>query len=283
MTPNISLVIRTRSTTPEILAVLRRIGEQTTLPLETIVIDSGSSPDLVDQFRNRPNTKLIEIPPESYTSAGALNRACSEAKGELIAILSQDALPADAHYLESLAVAFEDPKVAGAYGRQIPREHDHPLNIKDLTKTYPPQSRTQTTDGWFDNCCSMIRSELWRRHPFDESMVISEDQAWGKWAIQNGYALRYEAEARVVHSHDRTMSWLWDRFYHEGIGLARIHGTHMTLWQAWFGASHAIIGDYVWLACNGYFLWCAASLFDRPVKYAALWAGYRKGRKQVQN
>lgn len=274
----ISVIIRTRTNDSAVLELLRRLNEQTLQSLETIIVDSGSSQNLLEAFASQPNTRLIQIPGESYTSAGALNRGCVEARGSLIASLSQDALPESPRYLEALSEAFSDAAVAGAYGRQVPRADDHPLNVKDLSKTYPPQSRTQMDECWFDNCCSMFRADLWRRHPFDEAYVISEDHAWGQWAIEQGYLLRYEAEATVIHSHDRTVQWLWKRFYGEGQGLAKIHGQPMTLRRALYVMSRTIAGDWIWMWRNGRMHQALLPLVDRPVKFGALWMGYRRGR-----
>ncbi len=274
----ISVVIRSRSSSGEVLHLIKCLEKQT-VRAEIIVVDSGSSAEVIESLRQMDGIVLVEISSESFTSAGALNAGCKRAHGSLIAILSQDAMPAQLTYLETLSSFFANEKLAGAYGRQIPCEHDHPLNIKDLTKTYPPQSRLQTQDCWFDNCCSMIRKDLWLEHAFDESALVSEDHEWAQWALANGHVIRYCAEAQVVHSHKRTISWLWNRFRAEGEGLGRIHGRSLPLWKMLFQMTREIVSDCLWLARRGRGMDLWRPFLDRPIKHMAYYIGYRKSGK----
>jgi hypothetical protein len=50
----------------------------------------------------------------------------------VLVFLSQDAVPRDKGFLSALASAFDDPKVAGAYARILPREDDDPLTARTV-------------------------------------------------------------------------------------------------------------------------------------------------------
>jgi rhamnosyltransferase len=275
--PSISVVIRTRTDSAEALGVFERLKSQRLPPAETIVVDSGSAAAVLAKLERLP-IRLIRMAPSDYSSASALNLAISQARGDLIAILSQDALPRDESYLEALAAAFDSPLVAGAYGRQIPRASgDHPLNVKDLTKTYPPVSRVQTRDCWFDNACSMIRADLWRRHPFAAQAVISEDHEWAKWAQSLGLVIKYQAEAVVEHSHPRTIRGVWRRSRLEGQGLAWVHGRRVSLARALFCCAREVASDAVWLLPRGQGQHVFGSVGYRLAKHLGLCLGSRKG------
>jgi rhamnosyltransferase len=279
---SISVVIRTKTDDLEVIEVLDLVAGQAPPPLEIIVIDSGSTARIVAELERRAD-RLIRIPPEQYSSASALNQAIAEAGGRLIAILSQDARPASRDYLAVLARAFDSPRVAGVYGRQVASERaKHPLIVKDLSKTYPDKSRTQTDDPWFDNCCSMIRADLWRRRPFAPEAVISEDHDWAKWAQGQGYVVKYEASAVVRHSHPRRLATIWERHWLEGRGLARVRGRGLPAPYSLFCCLREIASDMIWLLRRFHLGAMLSPILQRPVKHAALYFGYRKGRKEAK-
>jgi rhamnosyltransferase len=285
---NASVVIRVCTSKDEIFRLLSALAGQTMKPVQVVLIDSGSAGWVVDGERKIQTSGLscpdgstipvefLQIDKSTYQSARSLNQAIAHATGELVAIISQDALPADNHYLESLITAFRDPRVAGAYGRQILGDQYCPFGEKDLNKTYPPVSRIQTApDCWFVNTCSMIRRELWKDHPFDELANISEDHEWAKWAQGRGYLIRYEAGAVVKHYHIDTLEKLWQRHYEEGRGLYYVHGRHWPLTTTVYGFARETASDMVWLLRKGKPWYAPQSLARRFVKHAALYRGSR--------
>jgi rhamnosyltransferase len=287
----ISVVIRTYTRDEaEVGRLLTTLAEQTMQPWECVVIDSGSAPPVQHQLRRFQCSgietsagrsiplRLLEIPNQAYQSARALNGAIEAAQGELMAIISQDALPADAHYLERLAAAFDNALVAGAYGRQMIPVAGYPLWEKDLAKTYPPQSRLQRQpDCWFVNACSMIRRDLWQQHAFDEQAMISEDHEWAKWFQGQGYVIQYEAAAIVYHYHDERLGDIWRRFFAEGQGLAYIHRRRMSLWQTCWRGMREMASDGLWLMRRCMVWYWPIALVRRTVKYAGLYWGHRIG------
>ena len=185
---DVTLVLRTRTNLPELWTLLDGIAAQRLRPRRIVVVDSGSSADVLARlyvavvagWEGIP-LKLIEIDPSAYGSAHALNVGMQAVETPLAAVLSQDAQPAGAGYLEALASAMEDPGRAGCYGRQVPRGDCDPWTARDLEATYGAESRDQSApDCWFVNTCSMIRRELWERFPFDEQAGIVEDHAWAR-------------------------------------------------------------------------------------------------------
>lgn len=292
----LSAVIRSRSASGDVLEAVEALAAQTCPPDEFVVIDSGSAPlirerlrawaasgvprrvSAVDSGQSTIPFRLIEIPAKTFQSARACNQAVAASRGRLVAILSQDALPADARYLEHLVAAMADPRVAGAYGRQVLGAEYHALGEKDLEKTYPPVSRTQTApDCWFVNTCSILRRDLFDRHPFDETALISEDHEWGRWAQEQGYVLKYVAESVVRHYHHfARWSDLWARYHEEGRGLAHIHGRRLSLARAIYSYAREVASDALWLLRRGHPAQIPSSVVRRAAKFAALYWGGRK-------
>ncbi|MCH8830665.1 MAG: glycosyltransferase family 2 protein [Planctomycetes bacterium] len=162
------MVIRACTRTDDVLRLIDAIAHQSRRPDEVVVIDSGSVSWVTTRLQEMHETgikivngdpkqvtapvtlKLIEIPQGQFQSSRALNQAIEETGGEFIAIISQDAKPADGQYLGHLADSLEeDENLAGVYGRQILDYQYYPLGDKDLSKTYPKDSRTQAPP----DCC----------------------------------------------------------------------------------------------------------------------------------
>lgn len=299
MNRNIALVIRTRCDDGEVLRLLRVAARQTVRPAEIGVIDSGSAKEVLDELTRLSRTgiscgprassiplRLLRIPAEDYQSARALNRIIREVGADLVAILSQDAIPADERYLERLSRAFEDPRTAGAYGRQRPPEPCDPIELKDLERTYPARSRMQRApDCWFVNTCSMIRRELWELHPFAEQAVVSEDHHWAKQLQAAGWTVQYRADAEVLHHHHHydDLRGIWRRFFDEARGLAWVHAAGVGLPGALLGATRETVSDGLWLTRRGHLDQWPRAILRRWTKHAALFAGSRQGLRQRQD
>ena len=289
----ISVILRARTDHDQVLEVIEALADQRKLPAEFVVIDSGSSPAILERFRlyrdsgvesrrdgSRIPFRLIEIASGEYQSARALNVAIGRAHGPLLAIISQDATPYDENYLGHLSRCFDDDGFAASYARQVGRPGCDPLTRKDLEKSYPLVPRDQSApDCWLANSASMVRRVLWEQQPFDEGAYISEDHAWAGWAQGRGYKVRYEADAVVRHSHDLgSRSELWRRFYGEGRGLAYIRGTRLSLPRATFHWLREVGSDALWLLRGGGSMTILPkSAMHRLIKHVALYRGLRAG------
>lgn len=274
------------------MRLLDSLGQQTLQPAEIVVIDSGSAPSIVERLRayhrdglagrdgNTVPVRLFEIPARDYQSARTLNEAIAHSHGPFVAIISQDAMPADEFYLEKLLVPLRSDTVAGVYGRQTLDGRYYPLGEKDLALTYPQEPRLQSQpDCWFVNTCSVIRRSLWEQHPFDELAVISEDHEWAKWVQSKGYVIAYEPGAVVRHYHHfEKIAELWSRFYLEGKGLAYVHGRRMGMAKALFCCTREVLSDGMWLARRRIPWYWPMAVVRRSVKYAALYKGHRDGK-----
>jgi glycosyltransferase involved in cell wall biosynthesis len=116
----ISAVICTYKRADYLRAALRSLCKQTLSrnEYEIIVIDNAAEQEtecVVNEFRNA-NVELRYLVENQVGLSHARNKALTEARGEYIAYLDDDAR-ADAHWLESLVDAFEKEKPAAVGGR----------------------------------------------------------------------------------------------------------------------------------------------------------------------
>ena len=63
----------------------------------------------------------------------------------------------------------------------------------------------------FSNANGAFRRQLCREFPFDERLLGAEDLAWAHLLQHQGYAIVYEPEAPVYHSHGESMPRLLRR------------------------------------------------------------------------
>lgn len=207
------------------------LSQETRRAVEVLVIDSGSSDRSIEYLRSLP-IAIKEIPNESFGHGATRNLGARLASHPLLVFMSQDAAPTDARWLENLLAALVDPKVGGVYGRQAPR-NTHICERFFLEKTYPsvaarrslgPVQRPALKDLFFSNVNSACRREVWEQCPFDESLVMSEDQQWAKDVMGRGYEIVYEPQAAVYHSHNYGIIGVFKRYFDSGASLRHVTG-----------------------------------------------------------
>jgi rhamnosyltransferase len=171
-------------------------------PRQVVVVDSGSNDGtqaIVQQFP----TTLIQIRPEDFTYGYALNLAVANVDTEIVATLSAHSLPSSSDWLSQIITPFATPRVAGVYGRQLPRSNATILELfgMRLTGVLGETPRLLDRRPLFSNANGAFRRSLWLEHPFDEEVGGAEDIAWVRTMQERGYLIAYQPTAAVYHSH----------------------------------------------------------------------------------
>lgn len=240
--PAVSVVIPTLNGGPrfrECLAAIRR--QQLDRPVEVICIDSGST-DVTGGYCREFDVRVIGIERRAFNHGRTRNQAIREARGEYVALLTQDAVPLGTDWLASLVEALEStPCAAGAYGRQEPRPDLHPYlrwrleqwaasrstrvvqRISDPEAFEVASPLEKLAIAAFDDVNSCVRRSVWERMPFPPA-DFGEDIAWGLQVIRAGHAIVYEPRARVEHSHNDTLWQDFRRVYIDHRNLNRLFG-----------------------------------------------------------
>lgn len=229
--PAVSIVLPTRNGASTLPAVLDAIAAQRTdLAFEVIAVDSSSTDGSADLLRARVD-RFVSIPAGAFDHGLTRNLGVEQARGDLVVLMVQDAVPAGDSWLASLtAPLLADERVAGAFARQIPHAKAGPLaryhlNMWAASSTSPRTSaidsraefaalepRAQFDLCAFDNVCSCIRRSVWAEYPFGET-PIAEDIEWARSVLLAGFTLAYVPDAVVFHSHDRSVRYELARTY----------------------------------------------------------------------
>jgi rhamnosyltransferase len=229
-----SILIRTKNEAKDLPKALELIREQSIAPFEIIVVDSGSTDGTVEIVKSQGDIKLIEIKPEDFTFGGSLNIGCEAAQGDIVVSLSAHAFPSNRDWLKNFLKHFDDPQVAGVYGKQLPQPDAWPPVQRDYLEFYGDRPRIQTQfekvyDHTFSNANSAIRLQCWQQHHFDKTLWANEDQEWARALLKLGYKIVYEPEAATYHSHNEPLLKVYKRTYREALAAKLIYEKKMTL------------------------------------------------------
>lgn len=241
----------------EVLAGVDRQAGATTL--ERVAIDSGSTDGTIERLKNH-GFEVHGIDKSDFNHGTTRDLGIGKTSGEVIVLLTQDAVPADEHWLETLVSAYQNPRVGAAYCRQIPRDSCNPLIKKrilewtagraepveqrlvvdpDATPEIPdtvaalvaldPMQRLQICA--YDNVAGSVRRTTWSEIPFGYRR-FGEDVAFGKRLILAGQSIMYEPRSAVVHSHNRSPKDEGKRIFCDHANLRELFDIHiLPTWQ----------------------------------------------------
>ena len=249
------------------------------------IVDSGSSEAELAAMRQF-DVQLSQIQPEQFGHGRTRNLLASEAHGEVLVFLTQDAEPASDCWIEKLIAPLADERVAGTYSRQLPRPDADPLIRYFLFRTYGPTparrmprpARPSINEIFFSNVGSAIRASVWREIPFRSDLVMSEDQYWANDALQAGYELAYQPTAGVYHSHAYSLQSVFRRNWLSGASLRDLIADGK-LDIAVRGLKY-LIGEAAFLAKHGAGCWLPYMLAFEASKSLGFGLGLRFSRSR---
>jgi len=219
--------------------VLTALAQQeVSLPWDFLAIDSGSTDRTLAilgdwQPRFPVPLRVRHIHPSAFDHGDTRNLLAAESTGDLLVFLTQDAIPRDAAWLETLLRNFADPRVGAAYCRNVPRpdaniltrvfsEHDPGYATGRREHTLPPvadYARMSPHDKRLlfnmNDVASAIRRTVWERHPFPRT-EFGEDVLMARALIEAGHVVVYDAAAAVEHSHDYLPTQMRERAQVDG-------------------------------------------------------------------
>lgn len=209
--PLVNIVVRTFNEEDWIRSCLTTIFKQDYQNKVITVVDSGSDDATTRVVGEFPGVSLIEI--NDYLPGRAINVGIDAQPCDYVMILSAHCLIKNSNCISTYVDYLEkNPKVAGAYGRQLPLKYTNCDDARDLMLTFGIEERVQRKDSFFHNANSMLRMSALNRVPIDNKVKHIEDRLWAKQAIEAGYNVAYLPNTEVyhyhgLHQHGRTASF----------------------------------------------------------------------------
>ncbi|PTT81559.1 glycosyl transferase [Pelomonas sp. HMWF004] len=112
----ISVITATYNCGKTLRTTLESMASQTHRDIEHLVMDGGSKDETLDLVRAWTGHSLTLESGRDKGIYDALNKGIAKAGGEVVGFLHADDVLEDAHVLEKVARAFEDPAVQAVYG-----------------------------------------------------------------------------------------------------------------------------------------------------------------------
>jgi glycosyltransferase involved in cell wall biosynthesis len=247
---DVSVAIPVRDGGPLLERTLAALARQS-VAHELIVCDSGSRDGSV-ALAQEHGARVLAIPAAQFSHGGTRNLLMEQARGARVAFLSQDAEPADAHWLQKLLAGFALGEDVGiVYGPYLPRSGASAAVRRELEgwfRSLAPdgEPRVERLDarelalgaaalvrandwewvgrrGFFTDANACLARAAWQRAPFRE-VPYAEDRLLALDAMRAGFAKAYVPDAAVVHSHDYTPMQELRRAFDEWRGLREIYG-----------------------------------------------------------
>lgn len=228
--PKTTVIIPTRNAGPLFEEVMQAVASQDYPDYEILVVDTSSTDGTRDIARKH-SARIYTITQDEFSHGGTRNMAARIAQGEVLAFLSQDATPMGKTWLKELVSPLKDHNIAGVFGGQVPREDAPPMEKFFYSVRFPDVRKKRTLIRgseisldhiFFSNVNSAMRRELLIENPFDDTIIMSEDQEWAKRVLLDGFDTLYEPKAAVVHSHNYTLNTAFRRYFDSAHSLMEV-------------------------------------------------------------
>ncbi len=241
--PDVSVAIPVRDGGALFARTLEALSTQT-VGHELLVCDSHSSDGSAELARTH-GARVIEIDAAHFSHGGTRNLLMNEASGTHVALLTQDAEPADSRWLERLLGGFELAGDVGLVcGPYVARQDASPAVRLELERWFaslapdgaPRVDRLDEHErvtlpalaligarGFFTDANACIARAAWQRAPFRQ-VAYAEDRLLAIDMLRAGFARAYVPDAAVLHSHAYTSTEELRRCFDEWRGLREVYG-----------------------------------------------------------
>ena len=163
-TRKIDVIIPTYHPDEKLEKCLRMLKRQTVQPQRILLINTEEEFFHSKVFSTLKQGEIIHITKPEFDHGGTRNQAAAMCDGEIMILLTQDAIPADEHLIENLIKPFEDEEVCAAYRK----------------------------------------SEYNALGGFPLHTIFNEDMIFASHLIEAGKKIAYAADAKVWHWHNYT-------------------------------------------------------------------------------
>lgn len=279
----ISLVVPTRNPGALGRTLVSALKQQDLDPLELIVVDSGSTDGVVEEFRGIA-AEVLSISASEFRHGPTRNFAASAATGSVLVFMTQDAIPLDASSLRTLVEPILRGDAEAAYARQVPRSGAGPLERFTRSYNYPDTSRIITQASvpglgirahFFSNSCSAVRRDVFESlGGFPTHTIMNEDMVFASRLLKRGHRLAYVSEAVIEHSHNYTILQTFRRYFDIGVvfdqASSDLEGTGAT--REGIKYVSALI---TWLWRHGRRAWLPVAVIESGTKWAGTFLGKR--------
>ena len=173
--------------------------------------------------------ELYSVKKEDFDHGMTRRMAVEKSDADIFVMMTQDALPADRKLIEKLTAPLMGD-IAVSYARQLPRKNCRAIERFTRRFNYPEESLLKGKENlqvlgiktyFCSDVCAAYRREIYEKlGGFVEKAIFNEDMHFAAKAVEAGYKIMYAAEARVLHSHNYSISQQFRRNFDLGVSQA---------------------------------------------------------------
>ena len=211
--------------------IIEKLEKQTYGIHHIILLHTKDGKSLNDLEKKYDNIVTVDIEPEEFDHAATRDKGIKISDADIVVCMTQDAYPDHNKLVEELAKALEKENVAVAYARQLPRKDSTLLEKYTRQFNYPAESMVKTQNDlkrlgiktYFcsDVCAAYNRKLYMENGGFEKTAIFNEDMLYAAKAIRNGQKIYYNADARVVHSHNYNFMQQFHRNFDMAVSQAQ--------------------------------------------------------------
>lgn len=230
----IDVIIPTYKPGRELFTLLDRLERQS-IPVRHIILMNtcreyfDKLTDGVDFAAEYPNVQVHHLGKREFDHGGTRRQGVQYSDADFFVMMTQDAMPVDFKLVEML-VSNLSGNVAVAYARQVPGADSSEFEKISRYFNYPETSCVKTkadleTMGiktfFCSNVCAAYRRDIYEElGGFIRHTIFNEDMIYAANVVNAGYAVAYEARAKVLHSHSYTNLQQFCRNFDLGVSQA---------------------------------------------------------------
>ena len=199
--------------------------EKTSMEEET----SAENSLLLHLQKQYKKIELYSVKKEDFDHGMTRRMAVEKSDADIFVMMTQDALPADRKLIEKLTAPLTGD-IAVSYARQLPRKNCRAIERFTRRFNYPEESLLKGKENlqvlgiktyFCSDVCAAYRREIYEKlGGFVQKAIFNEDMLFAAKAVESGYKIMYTAEARVLHSHNYSISQQFRRNFDLGVSQA---------------------------------------------------------------
>jgi len=176
------------------------------------------------------NIIVRHLSKREYDHGRTRNQGVRYSDADYFIMMTQDAVPADEYLVERLLAGLHRKNVAVAYARQLAGQGSSEEERYIRGFNYPPESRVKDREDlsrlgiktfFCSNVCAAYNRKIFDSlGGFVKHTLFNGDMLYAARAVEAGYAVAYEAEAQVYHSHNYTNRQQFHRNFDLGVSQA---------------------------------------------------------------
>lgn len=236
---SVDVIIPTYKPDNRLLISIKRLLVQTVRPDNIIIINTDKDiwdgieiEEKLDALFKDTNVNLIveHIKKSEFDHGATRNRGVAKSHSRYFICMTQDAFCFDKKTVEYLLRGM-DKSVKLTYARQIADKNANKIEKFTRSFNYPVSSMIKSFNEketlgiktyFASNVCAAYERETFDElGGFDEGEILNEDMLIAFKFIEKGYFIKYEAWAKVIHSHNYSGKDQFKRNFDIGVSQSR--------------------------------------------------------------